>query len=177
MQETQADHEAQRTRRDITMQPITVEDREWVRQFMREHWGGDMITSRGKLYSSDKLAGFIAMYDNKRAGLITYNIEGHSCEIVTLDSIKPDLGIGTALIEAVKDAAQQQSCQRLWLITTNDNLHALGFYQKRGFVLVAIHRNAVEAARRVKPQIPLTGLEGIPLRDEIELEMMLEVDK
>lgn len=170
-------HEDQRTRRVLTIQPITVEDREWVRQFMIEHWGGDMLASRGKLYRTDELAGFIAMYDSKRAGLITYNIEDESCEIITLDSIKPDLGIGTALIEVVKAAAQRLNCKRLWLITTNDNLHALGFYQKRGFVLVAIHRNAVEAARRVKPQIPLTGHEGIPIRDEIELEMILESDK
>jgi GNAT superfamily N-acetyltransferase/uncharacterized pyridoxamine 5'-phosphate oxidase family protein len=163
-------------RRDIPIQPIAAEDREWVRQFMIEHWGGATVASRGKLYRADELEGFIAMYDSKRAGLITYNIGDESCEIVTLNSIKHDLGIGTALIEAVKDAAQQLNCKRLWLITTNDNLHALGFYQNRGFALVAIHRNAVEAARSVKPQIPLTGHEGIPIRDEIELEMMLESD-
>jgi ribosomal protein S18 acetylase RimI-like enzyme/uncharacterized pyridoxamine 5'-phosphate oxidase family protein len=161
-------------RRNITIQPIAVEDREWVRQFIIEHWGGDMLTSREKLYSADALEGFIAIYDSERVGLITYTIEEHSCEIVTLDSIKPDIGIGTALIEAVQDAAQQQECKRLWLITTNDNLHALGFYQKRGFVLVALYRHAVETARRVKPQIPLAGHEGIPIRDEIELEMMFD---
>jgi ribosomal protein S18 acetylase RimI-like enzyme len=168
-------HEAQDQpeARDITILPITSEDREWMRQFMREHWDGELIVSRNKTHNAIALEGFIALFQGEKAGLITYSIEGNSCEIVTLDSIKPDVGIGTALIEAVKEAAQQQGCKRLWLITTNDNLHALGFYQKRGFELVAVHRNAVEAVRRVKPQVPLTGYEGIPLRDEIELEIML----
>jgi hypothetical protein len=68
-------------------------------------------------------------------------------------------------------------CTRLWLITTNDNLHALRFYQKRGFMLVAVHRNAVEQSRKLKPEIPLYGKDGIPIRDEIELEMLLNQDK
>jgi RimJ/RimL family protein N-acetyltransferase len=73
----------------------------------------------------------------------------------------------------VKEVAVASGCERLWLITTNDNTPALRFYQKRGFQLVAIHRNALEHSRRLKPQIPLLGLNGIPLRDEIELEMLL----
>jgi hypothetical protein len=52
-------------------------------------------------------------------------------------------------------------------------MNALRFYQKRGFVLVAVHRNALEQSRKLKPEIPLIGDDEIPLRDEIELEMML----
>jgi len=59
-------------------------------------------------------------------------------------------------------------------MTTNDNTAALRFYQKWGFLLVAVHRNAVEQARKLKPEIPLTGIDGIPLRDEIELEVLLK---
>jgi GNAT superfamily N-acetyltransferase len=77
------------------------------------------------------------------------------------------------LIDAVRQEAQRAGCKRLWLITTNDNLTALRFYQRRGFVLVAVHRNAVELSRKLKPQIPLIGEHGIPIRDEIELEMPL----
>jgi len=58
--------------------------------------------------------------------------------------------------------------------TTNDNLNALRFYQKRGFVLAAVYPEAIERARKIKPTISLIGYEGIPLRDEIELEMPLE---
>jgi len=47
-------------------------------------------------------------------------------------------------------------------------------YQQRGFVLAAIHRNALEQSRKLKLEIPVVGSDGIPLRDEIELEMMLD---
>jgi RimJ/RimL family protein N-acetyltransferase len=62
---------------------------------------------------------------------------------------------------------------RVWLITTNDNTAALRFYQRLGFDLVALHRDAVDAARSIKPSIPLVGNDGIPIRHELELELRL----
>lgn len=107
-------------------------------------------------------------------GLLTYHLAYESCEVVTLDSLRPASGLGTALLEGAKAAARQARCHRLWLITTNDNLNALRFYQKRGFELVAVHRNALKHSRLIKPHLPLIGEHGIPLRDEIELEMILD---
>ncbi|UCD57579.1 MAG: GNAT family N-acetyltransferase, partial [Candidatus Hydrogenedentota bacterium] len=106
-------------------------------------------------------------------GLVTFRIEDDECEIVTIDSTAEGTGVGSALIGAVKDAAVSAQCKRLWLITTNDNTAALRFYQKRGFILVAVYPNALEQARRLKPELPFIGKDGIPLRDEIELEMRL----
>ncbi len=126
------------------------------------------------VYHPQDLPGFVAIQEGEKVGLVTYNIEGESCEVVTINSTQPSSGVGTALIEAVRDIAIKSRCKRLWLITTNDNLNALRFYQKRGFVLVAVHRNALDVSRKLKPEIPLIGDDGIPLRDEIELEMMLD---
>ncbi|MEW6718801.1 MAG: GNAT family N-acetyltransferase [Chloroflexota bacterium] len=150
------------------------EDRKWVAEFITEHWGAEIVVGHGTVYRPAQLPGFVAIQDDKKLGVVTYSIDGESCEIVSIDSIRPSLGIGSALIEAVKEAARHAKCKRLWLITTNDNLNALRFYQKRGFVLVAVHRNAVERSRKIKPEIPMIGAEGIPLRDEIELEMILD---
>lgn len=122
---------------------------------------------------SPNLPGFVALYQSEKVGLVTYNIVDIGCEIVTINSIHPSSGVGTALIEAVRDIAIKSGCKRLWLITTNDNMNALRFYQKRGFILVAVHRNALEQSRKLKPEIPLIGEHGIPLSDEIELEMTL----
>lgn len=69
--------------------------------------------------------------------------------------------------------AYANSCARLWLITTNDNVGALVFYQKAGFRLVAVYPDAVNQARKLKPQIPLVAENGIPIRDEIELALDL----
>ena len=132
-----------------------------------------MIVTRGMKHYPEKYPGFIAEVKGKRAGLVTYNIKGRDCEIVTMNSLVENIGIGAALIDAVKDAARKQHCRRVWLITTNDNTRALRFYQQRGMTLAAVHCNALEKSRRLKPGIPLTGNDGIPLRDEIELEMIL----
>jgi ribosomal protein S18 acetylase RimI-like enzyme len=160
--------------RDIIIQTLNIADRDWVSQFMLEHWGSNQVVSRGVVYHPQDFPGFVAMNDGEKVGLITYNIVDESCEIVTINSTQQSSGVGTALIEAVRDTAIKSGCKRLWLITTNDNLNALRFYQKRGFVLVAIHRNALDISRKLKPEIPLIGNDGIPLRDEIELEMMLD---
>ena len=158
---------------EVIIYPLKDTDREWVSQFFFEHWGSDRVVSRGIVYYPQDLPGFVAFHESEKVGLVTYNVSGTSCEIVTIDSIRPSSGVGSALIQAVKDVASKSGCRRLWLITTNDNMNALRFYQKRGFVLVAVHRNALELSRRLKPEIPMTGNDGIPLRDEIELEMML----
>jgi N-acetylglutamate synthase-like GNAT family acetyltransferase len=101
-------------------------------------------------------------------------VEGNECELVTINSQQPGAGIGSSLLQAVKERAEGAGCRRLWLITTNDNLEALKFYQQKGFELVAVHRNALEVSRQLKPQIPETGRHGIPLRDEVELEYVIE---
>lgn len=74
-------------------------------------------------------------------------------------------------IERVKALAPAQGCKRLFLSTTNDNLEALAFYQKRGFRLIRVCPNAVDEARRLKPSIPLVAGNGIAIRDELELEL------
>jgi ribosomal protein S18 acetylase RimI-like enzyme len=148
-------------------------DREWVARFVGEQWGAPFVVSRGVAHYPERLPGFAAVAEGEIAGLITYRLDGPACEIVTLDSLKEGRGIGTALINAVAEAAHSAGCRRLWLITTNDNTRALRFYQKRGFTLFALHRNAIEQSRALKPSISPTGFDGIPIRDEIELEMRL----
>nr|BBH90646.1 N-acetyltransferase [Thermosporothrix sp. COM3] len=155
------------------VQPFTEQDTEWKTRFFHEHWGGTLMISRGVTHHLDTHPGFIALLEGNRAGLLTYYIQNQECEITCLESLKEGRGIGTALIEAAKAAARDADCTRLWLITSNDNVDALRFYQKRGFTLVAVHRDAITEARKLKPQIPLTGNYGIPIRDEIELECPL----
>ena len=157
----------------VEIVPLTVDDQAWLSGFMKERWGDDQVVAHGVTFVPSALPGFAAMVGQDRQGAITYHIADQQCEIVTLDSLHSGRGVGTALIEAVKSVAREAGCRRLWLITTNDNLHALGFYQRRGFSLVQINRNALDRSRQLKPTIPQTGVDGIPLRDELELEILL----
>ena len=146
---------------------------ERIGSFLEQRWGSRLVVSRGNLHDAAALPGFFACHHERIIGLATYHIVGPACELVTLDSDVEGIGVGSALITAVRTAALAANCRRLWLITTNDNLPALRFYQKRGFRITAVHPNALAYSRQLKPQIPLIGLDGIPLRDEIELEMSL----
>lgn len=143
-------------------------------RLLAESWGSTMMVSRGRLFDVSDAPGFAAIKDGKPAGLVTYHLEGGECEVTSLDSLIEGIGIGSALLDAVKESAIAAGCKRLWLITTNDNTHALRFYQRRGFTLAALYPNALVESRKLKPQIPLIGIDGIPLRDEIELEMLLQ---
>ncbi len=131
------------------------------------------MVTRGKVHQAASLPGALATRGSKPCGVVTWHIDGPACEIVTLNALQRYSGIGTALLNAARSAALGAGCARLWLITTNDNINALRFYQKRGFQLIAAHCNAVACSRLLKPSIPLIGDFGIPIRDEIEFEMDL----
>jgi ribosomal protein S18 acetylase RimI-like enzyme len=153
---------------------LTADDLPRLRQFWIEHWGGEEIIARGNVYHTEQLEGFVVEDENEWVGLITFFIKGDECEVTSLDSLREGQGIGTQLIDKAVEEARAKNCKRLFLITTNDNLHALGFYQKRDFEIVTVYRGAVHESRKRKPGIPPVGMNGIPLRDEIELEMMLK---
>ena len=125
----------------------------------------------GRSHRADELPGFVAVHGQKMLGLITYAIEGSQCEVVTLNSLAEGLGIGTGLLRAVMKAAVDADCERLNAVVTNDNLNGLRFFQTRGFVLAALHRNTMEKARKRNREIPSHGFDDIPIRDEIEVEM------
>ena len=83
------------------------------------------------------------------------------------------MGIGTALFNYVETMARAEGCRRLQLITTTDNLNAIGFYQKRGMRIVAVYPDALEEVRALKPHLPRVGMNNIPLLDELRLEKRL----
>ena len=157
----------------ITYRPLRPGDRQWLVLLLEEHWGGRTIVTRGKVHQAYTLPGFIALAGEQPVGVVLYHRDGISCELVLLHSLREGIGIGTTLLKQVWQAAQAAACRRLWLVTTNDNTPALGYYQKRGFQLVAIYKDALTVARELKPSIPLYGIERIPLRDEIEMEIGL----
>ncbi|WP_079912370.1 GNAT family N-acetyltransferase [Paenibacillus sp. 32352] len=131
---------------------------------------GTMIVSRGRVHILQELPGFAAMIGDEIQGLITYHLREDECEIVSLDSKIEGKGLGTKLIQLVIEKARQKGCRRVWLITSNDNIKAIRFYQKRGFDLKAVYPDAITEARKIKPSIPWVGYDGIPVRHEVEFE-------
>ena len=153
---------------------IIEKDRENIKRFLEERWFSSQICVRNEMIDASKLEGYIVYEQEEIIGLITYRIYKNICEIISLDSIKEKQGIGSELIKRVKEKAIKNNCEKLILITTNDNLQALGFYQKRGFRLSKIYKDSMDEVRKIKPEVPMIGENNIPLKDEIELEIILE---
>jgi len=160
----------------ITVRPIDPSDAEFVRDEMTRHWGGTQIWSLGRAFEADRLPGFVALVGGERVGQVTYQVQdgGYQSEVVTLSVRHESRGVGSRLLEAAASAARAQACVRVYLTTTNDNIRAIGFYQREGWRLAALHKGNVDEARRRVPTIPIIGPSGIPVRDEIELELWLE---
>lgn len=127
------------------------------------------MVSRGVTLAADQLPALVAEVDGERAGLLTYHRTGDEIEVVTLDALRTGKGIGRALLDAMAEEARGLGTTRIWLITSNDNIDALRFYQRAGYRITAVHQGAVDRAREIKPGIPLVGAHGIEIHDEIEL--------
>lgn len=160
---------------NLNIEEINKENKGEVIWFFKEHWGSsEMVISSG-IYQCENLDGFIYEENDQIIGLVTYVIKRDEIEIISLDSIQEGKGIGTALIEKIENLAKQKQIKIVRLVTTNDNLNALRFYQKRGYRITSIIPNAVNEARKIKPSIPLIGTDGIPLNDELELIKIISV--
>ncbi len=155
------------------MRPATAEDHDRVEAFLFAN-NADQVARRGELVDALRYPALLAARDDELAGVLTYILDGRACEVLTLHATISWHGIGTALLEAVEQIARAAGCNRLWLITTNDNVDAMRFYQRRGFRMAAVHIDAVtESRRRLKPRIPDIGEYRIPIRDEIEFDKQL----
>lgn len=152
----------------MNFRKLEVNDRNWVDEFIRNHWGSKQIIIHNKIYFPGDLDGFVAENNEEKIGLITYQIQKHNCEIVTLNSTIEHHGFGRELVKSVIEEAKLQGCEILWVVTTNDNIRAIEFYQKLGFQLIMVYPDAVNYSRKIKPEIPITANNGIPIRDELE---------
>ena len=157
----------------IKVRPRDNTDGDWITEVLLENWASNIVVTRGISYEADLLPGYVAEIEGSRMGFLTYNINNGELEIITLNAIEEGKGIGTALLDEVEKLARAEMCTRIWLITTNDNVDALRFYQKRDYEIKSVYRYAIEESRKIKPQLPFVGKYGIPIRDEIEVEKIL----
>jgi GNAT superfamily N-acetyltransferase len=156
----------------IEIVPLDTQ-RQAVMALFRQLWGStEMVVSSG-VFDIQDLDGLVARQADRIVGIISYTWTTKWLEIVSLDSLVENQGIGSQLLQAAEKIAQENDRHQTSLITTNDNLRALGFYQQRGYHLTELYPNAVTKARQIKPEIPLQADNGIPIRDELRLTKVL----
>src|SRR4051794_10213108 len=159
-----------------SVRPLTATDRDRLATVLTHSWGSTEMDTRGRLVDALALPGYIAVDDDGAwLGYLVYESRDDETEVIALAALSQGQGAGTALLASCVRRALEAGAARLWLLTSNDNMAALRFYQRRGFVLAALHRDAITRARgTLKPELPLFGIDGIALRDEIELELPLD---
>jgi ribosomal protein S18 acetylase RimI-like enzyme len=154
------------------VRPYTAGDRRWAEGLLEELMGSARAVRLGEVLEPAGLPGLVAERDGERIGLLTYIVDGDQFEVLSLHCRVENAGAGSALLEAAAGLAAEHRCRRLWLVTTNDNLHALGFYQRRGLRLCALHAGSLDTDRALKPELPEINPDNrIPMRDLLELEL------
>lgn len=153
----------------IEIRPKEKKDDPWLKEIMTKAWGSETVVA-SKSFNTLELPGFIAEINGKNLGVLIYNIARNKLEIVSLNSTEEGKGVGSGLIEKGKELTKEMKLKSVWLVTSNDNIDALKFYQRRGFRITKVYPNAIDKARKLKPNIPKIGNYGIPLRDALELE-------
>ena len=157
----------------IVVRPLSGDDRAWKVESLGRAWGDTVVARKGELVDAAELDGFVALDGPERAGLLTYATRDDQLEVVTLHAERLGIGAGRALMDAARAEAERLGVRRVWLVTTNDNTRAFRFYQRWGMDLAALHRDGVTRSRALKPSIPETGADGVPIRLELELELLL----
>lgn len=162
--------------RNMEITPITLENRSVINEFLMKHWYSTDMVVCGEKIDMTRSDGLAVFSHGEITALLTYRIKpDHTCEIISLNSLIENRGTATKLLQKVFDIARTYSCKTVTVMTTNDNLKTIGFYQKRGFDMTRLHYNSVEKSRKIKPEIPLIGDYGIPLRHELEFEYVLKI--
>ncbi|HLO40026.1 MAG TPA: GNAT family N-acetyltransferase [Phycisphaerales bacterium] len=151
----------------------------YVQRELERNWLSTEIWSRGKAFAADRLMAFVAKVDGAWAGHVTLAFEEDgaekgSCEVITLAAGGHGGGVGSRLLERAEDEARARGMKRVYLTTTNDNVRALGFYQRRGWRMAALYKGMMDRCREMGKPVALVGESGIAVRDEIELELGLE---
>lgn len=152
---------------------IEIAPTELIAEMWEEHWGLPIVTPEREYMPPDVEGLVCHSRDGRALGLVTWAVDGQRAEIVSLNALEPGRGIGSRLMEAAEEELRRLGVTAAHLVTTNDNPRALSFYVRRGYRLVRVHLDAMDRVRRAKPQVPLTGNDGIPLRDMWELEREL----
>ena len=99
-----------------------------VRDFLQQR-GSAVVARRGELVDALARPAVVATDAGVVAGVLTYDVVGHSCEILTLHAARQWSGVGSAMVITVARLAAA-GCRLFWVLTTNDNVDALRFYQR-----------------------------------------------
>ncbi len=150
------------------------EDASWITEESKA-LGGPVVACNGSLVDLRAHPARIAVRDGARAGFAVH-AKGSQVELLAIRALIPGQGVGTALVEDLVAIAKDEGARSIAVETTNDNLDALRFYQRRGFHLTDCRIGGFADVRRLKGldrDVPYLGVGGVEIRDIFRLERRL----
>lgn len=142
-------------------------------RFIIDNWHGSIMIIKGERVDITTEDGYCIIDKNSVVAVVTYRLKNNICEITLLHTIKQRCGIGKMLVYEVIKTVRSKGVDTVMVVTTNDNVGAIAFYQKIGFDIVNIYRNSMDYVRKMKPTVPIMGENNIPLKHEIEFAFFL----
>ena len=156
----------------VFVREATNVDRAAARVLFERDFGRTKIVAFGEVMDIDQMPALVALMTDEPAGALAYRTHGDALHIVALatDPMWQRSGVGGQLVAEAEILARRLALTRLVVATTNDNLPALYFYQRRGYRLTDLVVSSVitHSGRQV------LGFGGIPVRDEVRLEKKTE---
>jgi len=160
----------------IDLPPVFVReandaDRRAARELFQRDFGRTRIIAFGEVMDIDQMPALVALMHREPSGALAYRLLGDALHIVALatDPMWQRSGVGSHLVAEAELLARRLALSRLLVATTNDNLPALYFYQRRGFRLIGA---AVESVIAQTQEVH-AGFGGIHVRDELHLAKQL----
>jgi len=152
----------------VLVREATDTDRAAARELFQRDFGRTKIVAFGEVMELDSMPALVALMTDEPSGALAYRLFGDALHIVALatDPMWQRSGVGAYLVAEAELLARRLNLGRLVVATTNDNLPALYFYQRRGYRLTDLVPHSVVAHTHQE----IGGFAGIPVRDEIRLE-------
>ena len=155
----------------VLVREATDADRAAARELFARDFGRTKIVAYGEVMDIDQMPALVAVRYADPSGALAYRLHGDALHIVALatDPMWQRSGVGGHLVAEAELIARRLNLRRLVVSTTNDNLPALYFYQRRGYRMT----DFVPSSIIMHTGQEVAGFAGIPVRDEIRLEKTL----
>ena len=157
---------------DFTVRKIVGEgERSAVRKFVKRFWGEEEQLAFDRRFAVAELPAYVAKVQDLVIGFISFSSTSDTVLVVALGVLPryQCCGIGSRLIKKVEGEARRLRKSKVFVSTSNDDLPALGFYQSHGFQIYQVNPNVI-AEKHAKV---LRGIGGLPVRDELRLQKVL----
>ena len=155
----------------VLVREMTDADRPTARELFQRDFGRTKIVAFGEVMDIDQMPALVAIMRDEPSGALAYRLLGDALHIVALatDPMWQRSGVGGYLVAEAELLARRLHLKRIVVSTTNDNLPALYFYQRRGYRLTDLVPDSVIKHTRQEQ----AGFAGVPVRDEIRLQKQI----